>query len=102
MQILARDIRDGRLINLLRLGLKAGYLEDWQYNRTYSGTPQGGILSPLLANIYLHELDEYIEDILIPQYTRGRKRAYNQEYDKLGDASELREKQATKSWSSSL
>src|SRR5574341_1853743 len=70
--------------------------------KTYSGTPQGGILSPLLANIYLHELDEYIEDILIPQYTRGRKRAYNQEYDKLGDASELREKQATKSWSSSL
>ena len=83
MQILARDIQDGRLLNLLRMGLKAGYLEDWQYNRTYSGTPQGGILSPLLANIYLHELDEYIEDTLIPQYTRGRKRASNQEYDRL-------------------
>jgi group II intron reverse transcriptase/maturase len=83
IQILARDIQDGRLLNLLRMGLKAGYLEDWQYNRTYSGTPQGGILSPLLANIYLHELDEYIEDTLIPQYTRGRKRASNQEYDRL-------------------
>lgn len=85
MGILARDIRDGRLLNLLRMGLKAGYLEGWQYHRTYSGTPQGGILSPLLANIYLHELDDYIEDVLIPQYTRGKKRAYNPEYDKIGE-----------------
>jgi group II intron reverse transcriptase/maturase len=80
MEILARDIQDGRLLNLLRMGLKAGYLEDWQYNRTYSGTPQGGILSPLLANIYLHELDTYIEDVLIPQHTRGKRRAENPEY----------------------
>ncbi len=80
MAILARDIQDGRLLNLLKNGLEAGYLEDWQYNSTYSGTPQGGILSPLLANIYLHELDAYIEDVLIPQYTRGKKRAENPEY----------------------
>lgn len=46
MEILARDIQDGRLLNLLRIGLEAGYLEDWQYHRTYSGTPQGGILTP--------------------------------------------------------
>lgn len=85
MTILARDIQDGRLLNHLRMGLKAGYLENWQYNRTYSGTPQGGILSPLLANIYLHELDAYIEDVLIPQYTRGKKRAYNPEYGKVGN-----------------
>jgi group II intron reverse transcriptase/maturase len=45
MGILARDIQDGRLLKLLRMGLKAGYLEGWQYNRTYSGTPQGGILT---------------------------------------------------------
>lgn len=86
MAILARDIQDGRLLNLLRMGLKAGYLENWQYNRTYSGTPQGGILSPLLANIYLHELDAYIEDMLIPQYTRGKKRADNREYGNLAYA----------------
>ena len=73
MEILARDIQDGRLLNLIRMSLEAGYMEDWQYNRTYSGTPQGGILSPLLANIYLNELDAYIEDVLIPQYTRGKK-----------------------------
>lgn len=86
MAILARDIQDGRLLNLLRMGLKAGYLENWQYNRTYSGTPQGGILSPLLANIYLHELDAYIEDVLTPQYTRGKKRADNREYGNLAYA----------------
>jgi len=96
MQILARDIQDGRLLNLLRMGLKAGYLEDWQYNRTYSGTPQGCILSPLLANIYLHELDEYIEDTLIPQYTRGRKRAYNQEYDRVGERIKVAQKAGNK------
>ena len=84
MTILARDIQDGRLLNLIRMGLEAGYMEDWQYNRTYSGTPQGGILSPLLANIYLNELDAYIEDMLIPQYTRGQRRAPNLEYYRLG------------------
>jgi hypothetical protein len=59
-------------------------MEDWQYNRTYSGTPQGGILSPLLANIYLNELDAYIEDTLIPQYMRGERRPPNLEYYRLG------------------
>ena len=47
MQILAKDIQDGRLLNLLRMGLQAGYVEDWQYNRTYSGTPQGGLCKAL-------------------------------------------------------
>lgn len=83
MDILARDIKDGRLLNLIRMGLEAGYMEEWNYNRTYSGTPQGGILSPLLANIYMNELDAYIEDVLIPQNTRGTKRAENPEYKRL-------------------
>jgi group II intron reverse transcriptase/maturase len=83
MEILARDIHDGRLLNLIRMGLKAGYMEDWQYHRTYSGTPQGGILSPLLANIYLHELDTFIEQELIPKYMRGRRRASNPEYERV-------------------
>ena len=83
MDILSRDIHDGRLLNLIRLGLEAGYMEDWKYNCTYSGVPQGGVLSPLLSNIYLHELDVFIEDVLIPQYTRGKRRAFNSEYQKL-------------------
>ena len=80
MNILARDIHDGRLLNLIHQSLKAGVLDDWRYHHTYSGTPQGGVLSPLLANIYLHELDQFIEDKLIPLYTRGKIRADNSEY----------------------
>lgn len=82
-EILARDIHDGRLLNLIRMCLKAGYVEDWVYHQTYSGSPQGGILSPILSNIYLHELDTFIEDVLIPQYTRGKRRSPNLEYQRL-------------------
>jgi len=63
LEILHRKIKDSRLINLIRQFLKAGYVEDWKYNPTYSGTPQGGILSPLLANIYLNELDNKVAEI---------------------------------------
>lgn len=84
LDILSRDIKDGRLLNLIRLCLEAGYVEDWEYHKTYSGTPQGGILSPLLANIYLHELDTFIEDVLIPQHTRGKRKGPNLEYYRVG------------------
>jgi len=60
IEILQRKIKDSKLINIIRQFLKAGYLEDWKYNPTHSGTPQGGILSPLLANIYLNELDNKV------------------------------------------
>jgi group II intron reverse transcriptase/maturase len=86
MAILARDIHDGRLLNLIRLGLEAGVVEDWQYHPNESGVPQGGILSPLLANIYLHELDVFIEGTLIPEVTRGDNRRKNPEYDSLTGA----------------
>ena len=61
MNILSRDIHDQRLLNLLRQGLEAGKVDEWGYKKTYSGTPQGGILSPLLSNIYLNELDVFVE-----------------------------------------
>jgi group II intron reverse transcriptase/maturase len=80
MGILSRDIQDGRFLNLVRMGLQAGVLEDWDYKPTLSGVPQGGIVSPVLSNIYLHELDVFIEDTLIPQYSRGKYRAHNPEY----------------------
>ena len=60
VQILRRRIADEHFIGLIWKFLKAGYLENWQYHKTYSGTPQGGIISPLLANIYLHELDKFV------------------------------------------
>lgn len=80
LNTLARDIQDGRLLNLIRLGLKAGIVEDWTYKPTFSGTPQGGICSPILANIYMHELDTYIEDVLVPKYTRGKRRVVHSAY----------------------
>jgi group II intron reverse transcriptase/maturase len=74
MAILARNIRDDRFLKLVRQMLSAGYMEDWRYHQTYSGTPQGGVISPLLANIYLHELDSFVEHELIPAFTVGDKR----------------------------
>ena len=63
--------------------LKAGYLEDWEYHETLSGSPQGGVVSPILSNIYLHKLDEFVERELIPQYTRGARRKSNPEYSRI-------------------
>ena len=57
----ARRIADGKVLSLVSAFLKAGYMEQRQYHQTYSGTPQGGIISPLLCNIFLHQLDEYME-----------------------------------------
>lgn len=83
LEIIGRNIKDERLLKLLRGMLEVGYLEDWQYHQTYSGTPQGGVLSPLLSNIFLNELDRFIEEELIPKYTKGDRRRTNPEYARL-------------------
>jgi hypothetical protein len=83
LDIIRRDIYDGRLLTLIRNLLKAGYMEGRRYRDTTSGTPQGGIISPLLANIYLNELDRFVEDVLIREYTKGKKRMDNPEYIRL-------------------
>jgi group II intron reverse transcriptase/maturase len=80
LDIIRRDIHDGRLEQLIANLLNAGYMEDWRYYDTLSGTPQGGIISPLLANIYLSELDRFVGDTLIPAYTRGDGRKTNPDY----------------------
>ena len=78
--ILAERIRDQRFLRLIRNMLKAGYLEDWEYHETLSGCPQGGVVSPILSNIYLNKLDEFVERELVPQYTRGERRRRSPEY----------------------
>ena len=83
LKILAEKILDNRFLRLIRNMLKAGYMEDWQYHETLSGTPQGGVVSPLLSNIYLDKLDEYVERELIPQHTRGTRRKVNPQYREL-------------------
>jgi group II intron reverse transcriptase/maturase len=83
LSMLAEKIHDGRFLRLLRNMLQAGYLEDWVWNATLSGAPQGGVVSPLLSNIYLHKLDSFVENVLIPEYTRGDSRAPSPEYRKM-------------------
>lgn len=83
LKLMARNIHDARFLKLVREMLEAGYMEDWKYNSTYSGTPQGGIISPLLSNIFLNELDRFVEDELIPKWTRGDRREEPKEYRQL-------------------
>lgn len=84
MSILREKIHDNRFLRLIEYLLKAGYCEEWYYHPTLSGTPQGGIVSPLLANIYLDRLDQFVEKTLIPAYTKGKDRKKNPEYVKAG------------------
>lgn len=81
--MLSRQIQDGRFIRLIKNMLEAGCLNDWKFHKTISGTPQGGVISPLLANIYLHQFDKWVGEELIPQYTRGKKQKANSAYNRL-------------------
>lgn len=83
LAIIGRRIHDNRFLRLLDNLLRAGYLEEWRFNQTLSGTPQGGVISPTLANIYLNELDQFVESTLIPAYTRGTERKRNKAYHRL-------------------
>jgi len=85
LDILSRNIHDGRFIRLVSNMLKAGYIEDWKFNQTISGTPQGGVISPLLANIYLNEFDNWIDEFMTPKYTKGERHKPNSDYRKLTD-----------------
>ena len=82
--ILRKRIKDERFLRLIRKFLNAGYMEDSQLHQSYSGTPQGGIISPILANIYLDQFDKYMAEFK-KQFDRGDKRAVNVEYRKLSD-----------------
>ena len=79
INILAERIKDARFLRLIRKFLNAGYMEEWQFHKTYSGTPQGGIISPILANIYLDKLDKYMKEYA-EKFAVGVRRAHNPEY----------------------
>lgn len=81
--ILGEKIQDNRFLRLIDGLLRAGYLEQWRYHATLSGSPQGGIVSPLLANVYLDRLDKHIEANLLPAYNRGRRRRPYRPYMRL-------------------
>jgi retron-type reverse transcriptase len=83
LDILARDIKDNRFLKLIRTMLRAGYMENWEYHKTLSGTPQGAGVSPILANIVLNELDQFVENELLPKYNRGKARPKTLEYGRI-------------------
>ena len=84
ISILRERISDERFLRLIRKFLNAGYVEDWKYNKTYSGTPQGGIISPMLANIYLDKFDKYIKEYAA-KFRKGDRRSINPEYWRLNN-----------------
>lgn len=82
VKILRRRIADETFIDLIWKFLRAGYLDEWKFHNTYSGAPQGGIISPILSNIYLNELDTYMESFKT-SFNKGRKRKRATEYGRL-------------------
>jgi len=82
VELISEKVKDSRITQLLHKILKAGYLEDWKYNRTFSGTPQGGIISPILANIYLHELDKFMRD-LKTGFDKPSEKTYSPAYTRV-------------------
>ncbi len=90
ISLLSEKIHDGRFIRLVKQLLDAGYLEDWKYNQTLSGVPQGSVVSPILSNILLNKLDRFVETVLIPHHTRGEKRRKNLVYNRLSQQAENR------------
>ena len=82
LNLLSEKIKDSKFVTLIGKFLKAGYMENWEYHKTYSGTPQGGILSPILANIYLHELDKKVEQ-LRADFSQPNPKSCSLEYGRI-------------------
>jgi group II intron reverse transcriptase/maturase len=83
MKILGEKLLDNRFLRLLETMLKAGYLEEWKWHATHSGSPQGGVISPILSNIYLDRLDTYVMNTLLPRTNRGDERTLDGAYLRL-------------------
>ena len=83
IKLLEKRIDDQKFLRIIRKFLNAGYLDNFQYHNTYSGTPQGGIISPLLANVYLNELDQFVDKLCESKNNKEVNNNRNKEYDKL-------------------
>jgi group II intron reverse transcriptase/maturase len=93
LDILSEKLHDNRFLRLIRHLLETGYMENWRYHQTLSGTPQGSIVSPILSNIYLDKLDQFVEQVLIPEYSRGEERSRSKPYRALAERVSRKRKQ---------
>lgn len=96
IELLRKRINDEAFISLMWKFLKAGYVEQWTYHKTYTGTPQGSGMSPILSNIYLSELDRYMEEYKTA--FDNSKRTANPEYSRLRDEIFRYKQQNAKVW----
>jgi len=85
IKTLEERISDDRFIRLIRKFLNAGYIEEWKFHKTYSGTPQGGVVSPILANIYLDKLDKYMKQYT-ENFDKGTRRKPSKERKEFDNA----------------
>jgi retron-type reverse transcriptase len=85
MSILAEKLHDNRFLRLIRHLLEAGYVEEWKFHRTLSGSPQGGVCINL-ANIYLDKLDQFVNEKLLPDFNCGEPRPCQIRMLRLRDA----------------
>jgi len=83
---LSEKLHDNRFLRLLSNLFKAGYLEDWKHHATPSGVPQGSVVGPVLSNIYLDRLDQFVETVLLPAHNHGDRRRPNPPYMALLNA----------------
>lgn len=82
MNILEERVKDQRFLNIIRKALKAGYMEFNKYSHSIAGTPQGSIISPILANVFLDKLDIFVSD-LKQEFDIGTKASVNPTYKNL-------------------
>lgn len=94
ISLLRERIADERFINLIRKALNAGYLEFGMFHNTVVGTPQGSVVSPTLANIYLDGFDKFVE-AKIKEYERGETKITHPKHRSLSSKINYRLKKAS-------
>jgi len=90
LKAVGRRIADGKVMSLVSAFLQAGYMENRPFHTTYSGTPQGGIISPFLCNIFLHQLDEYMKSFGANRVQTSQEQARRRNPEYVGYKQKIR------------